>query len=116
MHGNLHPLNILVTSGRVTAVIDFGDLYQPGETSLSKSPPKTVMPIIMVESIDSIRNFYVETLGFDHLMGKGVTITDPLTMRWWGDRTFKVLDPGGYEIWFYQPSGEPKPPPGMKLV
>lgn len=26
VHGDLHPLNILVASGRVTAVLDFGDL------------------------------------------------------------------------------------------
>jgi uncharacterized glyoxalase superfamily protein PhnB len=136
---------------------------------------KTVMPIITVESVDPIRNFYVETLGFDHVMGvvgkdgmfdfvtvvkdgarlmfaraqgptapkkvpaakqpveiylevadveayhdqvkkKGVKITDPLTTQWWGDRTFKVLDPCGYEIWFYQTKGEPKPPQGMKIV
>ena len=133
------------------------------------------MPIITVESVDDIRNFYVETLGFDHVMGvvgkdgkfdfvtvvkdgarimfaraqgpnpekkspaakqpveiyievagveayhdmlkkKGVKITDPLTTQWWGDRTFKVLDPCGYEIWFYQTTSEPKPPQGMKLV
>jgi len=121
------------------------------------------------------RNFYVETLGFDHLMGvlgkdgqldfvtvamsgarlmftrpqgagaavsaggkkqpveiylevgdveayhaqlkkKGVKITEGLTTQWWGDRTFKVLDPYGYEIWFFQNVGEPKPPPGTKTV
>jgi uncharacterized glyoxalase superfamily protein PhnB len=136
---------------------------------------KGVMPIITVESVDEVRNFYVETLGFDHVMGvvgkdgmfdfvtvvrdgarlmfaraqgptapkkapvakqpveiylevadveayhdqvkkKGVKITDPLTTQWWGDRTFKLLDPCGYEIWFYQTKGEPKPPQGMKIV
>lgn len=141
---------------------------------MSKPAPKTVMPIIAVESVDEIRNFYVETLGFDHLMGvvgkdgqfdfvtvvkdgarimfarapgatdkklargkqpveiylevgdvkayhdqlkkKQVRITDALTTQWWGDQTFKVLDPYGYEIWFYQTTGEPKPPQGMKIV
>lgn len=131
-----------------------------------------VMPIIAVESVDRIRNFYVDTLGFTHVMGmvgkdgqldfvtvvmgearimfmrapgaapppagkrpvevylevedvdalhksltkKGVTITDPLTLQWWGDRTFKVLDPNGYEIWFYTHVAEPTPPQGAKLV
>jgi uncharacterized glyoxalase superfamily protein PhnB len=129
------------------------------------------MPIITVGSVDEVCNFYVEKLGFDHLMGvvgkdgefdfvtvvkegarimfaralgpmtdrskqpveiylevgdveaycrqlhkKGVKITEPLTMQWWGDNTFKVMDPCGYEIWFYQTTGEPRPPEGMKIV
>src|SRR5207244_7089500 len=36
---------------------------------VSKSESKQVMPIIAVGSVDEIRNFYVDTLGFDHLMG-----------------------------------------------
>ncbi len=142
---------------------------------MSRTAAKTIMPIIAVESVDEIRNFYVETLGFDHVMGvvgkdgkfdfvtvvrdgarimfarapgptghrksspakqpveiylevadveayhdnlrrKGVKITDRLTTQWWGDRTFKVLDPCGYEIWFYQTVGEPRPPEGAKIV
>jgi uncharacterized glyoxalase superfamily protein PhnB len=131
-----------------------------------------VMPMIVVESVDKARNFYVDTLGFNHVMGmlgkdgkldfctvvmgearimfmraqggapalagkqpveiylevedvdalhnglkkKGVAISDPLTLQWWGDRTFKVLDPNGYEIWFYTHVAEPKPPIGAKLV
>jgi PhnB protein len=134
-----------------------------------------VMPMIAVESVDAARDFYVDKLGFDHVMGmvgkdgqldfvtvvlggarvmfsrapgadgaparragkqpveiylqvddvdgyhdqvkkKGVKISDPLTMQWWGDRTFKVLDPNGYEIWFYTHVAEAKPPRGAKLV
>jgi uncharacterized glyoxalase superfamily protein PhnB len=133
--------------------------------------PRAVMPIIAVRSVDQVRDFYVEKLGFDHLMGvvgkdgefdfvsvvkdgarimfarasepapdrpkqpveiylevgdveaycrqlqrKGVKITEPLTPQWWGDRTFKVMDPCGYELWFYQTTSEPKPPKGMKIV
>jgi PhnB protein len=140
-----------------------------------QSAAKQVMPIITVESVDKARNFYVETLGFDHVMGvlgkdgqldfltvvlggarlmfsrpqgagaaasaggkkqpveiyfqvgdveayhaslkkRGVKITEGLTTQWWGDRTFKLMDPYGYEIWFYQTVGEPKPPQGMKIV
>ena len=140
-----------------------------------QSAGKQLVPIITVESADQARNFYVETLGFDHLMGvlgkdgqldfvtvtmsgarlmftrpqgavaavsasgkkqpveiylevvdveayhallkkKGVKITEGLTTQWWGDRTFKVIDPYGYEIWFFQNVGEPKPPPGTKIV
>ena len=130
-----------------------------------------VMPIIAVGSVDQTRDFYVDTLGFTHMMGvvgkdgqldfcsvllgeaqvmftrgrpaaaaaasqpvevylevedvdafharlqkKGVPIVDPLTLQWWGDRTFKVLDPNGYEIWFYTNVAEPTPPQGAKLV
>jgi uncharacterized glyoxalase superfamily protein PhnB len=130
------------------------------------------MPMIVVNSVDTIRNFYVDRLGFTHVMGmvgkdgqldfctvvmgearimfmrapverpavagkqpveiylevadvdalhrrlagNGVTITDPLTVQWWGDRTFKVLDPNGYEIWFYTSVAEPVPPQGAKLI
>jgi uncharacterized glyoxalase superfamily protein PhnB len=132
-----------------------------------------VIPIIRVDSVDAARDFYVDTLGFQHVMGVvgkdgqldfvtvvlggarvmfsrgepnggprrsakqpveiylevddveayhnrlkkgGVRISDPLTLQWWGDRTFKVLDPNGYEIWFYTNVAEPKPPQGVKLV
>lgn len=50
------------------------------------------------------------------LKTRGVAITGPLTLQWWGDRTFKVLDPNGYEIWFYSNVAEPVPPAGAKLV
>lgn len=131
-----------------------------------------VMPMIAVGSVDRIRSFYVDTLGFTHVMGmlgkdgqldfctvvlgearvmflrapgeakapggkqpveiylevadvdalhagfkkKGVAISDPLQLQWWGDKTFKVLDPNGYEIWFYTHVTEPQPPQGSKLV
>ena len=139
---------------------------------MSQSVAGRVMPMFTVRSVDAIRNFYVDTLGFSHVMGmvskdgqldfctvvmgearimfmraqgesttpagkqpvevylevedvealhnrlkkSGVAISDPLTMQWWGDRTFKVLDPNGYEIWFYTNVAEPVPPQGAKLV
>ncbi|HJS72743.1 MAG TPA: VOC family protein [Vicinamibacteria bacterium] len=139
---------------------------------MSQSVAGRVMPMIVVSSVDAIRNYYVDTLGFTHVMGmvgkdgqldfctvvmgearimfmrgpgdaparaekkpveiylevedvealhgglrkKGVAISDPLTVQWWGDRTFKVLDPNGYEIWFYTNVAEPTPPKGAKLV
>jgi PhnB protein len=142
---------------------------------VSNPTPKTVVPVIAVGSVDEIRGFYVDTLGFDHVRGvvgqdgqfdfctvakdgarimfarapgerpdtesvaakqplciylevadveryfgqlskKGVKVTDPLATQWWGDRTFKVMDPCGYELWFYQTVGAPKPPDGAKIV
>lgn len=134
-----------------------------------------IMPMISVDSVDEAREFYVEKLGFDHMMGmlgkdgrldfctvmlggakvmfmrpqesmdgaratsskrpveiyvqvtdvnayhdrlkkNKVKITSPLTDQWWGDRTFTVMDPFGYQIWFYQTVGEPQPPEGAKIV
>ena len=139
---------------------------------MNKNTPKGIMPIIAVDSVDEVRTFYVDTLGFEHSMGvvgkdgqfefvtvhrggarlmfsrnieplsgKGVKqavelylevddvdgyheelknrkvrITAPLTTQWWGDRTFKVLDPNGYQVWFFETVGEPKPPEGTKIV
>lgn len=134
-----------------------------------------LMPMISVDSVEQARAFYVEKLGFGHMMGmlgkdgqldfctvvlgggkvmltrpqeemedasatttkrpveiyfevedvnayhdqtrkRGVRITSTLTDQWWGDRTFTVMDPFGYQIWFYQTIGEPRPPQGAKIV
>ncbi len=134
-----------------------------------------LMPMISVDSVDQARTFFVEKLGFGHMMGmlgkdgqldfctvtlggakvmlmrpqqkmegtsatsskravelylevddvdayhdqlkkRGVNVTTPLTDQWWGDRTFTVMDPFGYQIWFYQTVGEPRPPQGAKIV
>ena len=131
--------------------------------------------MISVDSVDDARGFYVEKLGFSHMMGmlgkdghldfctvilggarimllrppqpmdgtgqtvskrpveiylevgdvnayhdqlkaSGIEITTPLTDQWWGDRTFTVMDPFGYHIWFWQTVGEMNPPPGAKIV
>ncbi|PYQ96646.1 MAG: hypothetical protein DMF95_04385 [Acidobacteria bacterium] len=64
-------------------------------------------PYLEVEDVDALHS---------RLTKKGVAISDPLTLQWWGDRTFKILDPNGYEIWFYTNVAEPKPPQGAKLV
>ena len=52
----------------------------------------------------------------DQLKKKAVKITSPLTDQWWGDRTFTVIDPFGYQTWFYEHIGEPQPPKGVKIV
>ncbi len=36
---------------------------------MSQSAAGRVMPMITVKSVDAIRNFYVDTLGFSHVMG-----------------------------------------------
>lgn len=50
------------------------------------------------------------------LTTRHVKISDPLTLQWWGDKTFKVTDPFGYEVWFYQTFAKPQPPLGVTLV
>src|SRR5215510_2352713 len=130
------------------------------------SKDKAEMPMISVDSVDALRSFYVDKLGFSHMMGvvgkdgqfdfctvirdgakvmlmrpqepqdglkpsgtkrpmeiylevadvdalheavrrNGVKVTLPLETQWWGDRTFAVMDPYGYQIWFYQTVAEP---------
>jgi len=140
---------------------------------MTKQGAKTLMPIITVDSIDEVHNFYTEKLGFKRVMGmvgkdgqfdfvsydlNGAQIMftrarEPmdaarpcagrrpvdlylevddvdayyraitqhgvrlLTTQWWGDRTFTVVDPYGYQIWFHQKQvAEMKPPQGAKLV
>ncbi|MEZ5291979.1 MAG: VOC family protein [Vicinamibacterales bacterium] len=138
---------------------------------MANAAPGRVMPIIAVPSVDAVRAFYVDTLGFTHVMGmvgkdgqldfctvmlgaasimfsrsqdpappaghqpveiylevadvdalhaalaaRGVPISDPLVLQWWGDRTFKVHDPNGYALWFYTNVADPVPPAGAKLV
>lgn len=39
-----------------------------------------------------------------------VAIADLMSLQWWGDRTFTIRDPLGYECRFYQYESEPKPP------
>jgi uncharacterized glyoxalase superfamily protein PhnB len=142
---------------------------------MAKENAKAVMPIITVDSVADVQDFYMEKLGFGRVTGvvgedgkfnmatlalggarlmfarprakvdgaqpsagkrpveiylevadvaaycaqlkeRSVKISEPLTLQWWGDKTFKVVDPYGYEIWFYQKIGEPKPPQGVNFV
>ena len=39
------------------------------EATVSQTVAGRVMPMIVVASVDAIRNFYVDTLGFSHVMG-----------------------------------------------
>ena len=137
--------------------------------------PAQLMAMINVDSVEDARSFYVDKLGFTHMMGmlgkdglldfctvsldgarimlmrpsegiKGTNATTekrpvelylevadvedyheqvkkrkikpatPLTNHWWGDRTFTVLDPFGYQIWFSQNVADPKLPAGAKVV
>ena len=135
-----------------------------------------VIPNIHVDAIEDLRQFYIDQLGFAHMMGvvgkdgqldfcivsrdgamlmfarpqeridgtasthptarplsiyfevqdvdayhdevraRRTPIVDPLTTQWWGDRTFAVNDPYGYQVWFYQHVGEVRPPAGVTVI
>jgi hypothetical protein len=82
--------------------------------------PAQVIPNIYVDSIEEVRDFYINQLGFAHMMGvvgqDGRLVVDPPKTQWWGDRTFSVRDPYGYQLWFYQHVSEVAPPPGVTVV
>ncbi len=67
-------------------------------------------PVQMYMQVDDVDAYH------DRVKKQGVKISDPLKLQWWGDKTFKVLDPNGYEIWFYTNVAEAKPPQGAKIV
>lgn len=134
-----------------------------------------LMAMIYVDSVEQAREFYVDKLGFTHMMGmlgkdgqmdfctvslggarimlmraveglSGTNLTTqkrpvelymevadvdayyeqvkkekvkaatPLTDQWWGDRTFTIQDPFGYQVWFFQAVSELRIPPGAKIV
>lgn len=140
------------------------------------APGASIIPSFWVDSVEPVRDFYIQKLGFEHMMGvvgkdgrldfcivtrqgamvmmgrpedrvegsaeahptrrpveiyiyvpdvdrfhaevaeRGVETVEPLTTQWWGDRTFAVKDPYGYQIWFCQNVGEPSPPPGVTMI
>lgn len=53
---------------------------------------------------------------YNRLKKNKIKVTTPLTDQWWGDRTFTLLDPFGYQLWFYQTIADPKLPDGAKIV
>jgi uncharacterized glyoxalase superfamily protein PhnB len=73
-------------------------------------PSDAKQPVEIYLEVEDVDAFH------DRLKKKGVPFSDPLKLQWWGDRTFKVRDPNGYEIWFYTTVAEPKPPQGAKLI
>lgn len=67
-------------------------------------------PVEIYVEVEDVESYH------DSLRKGGIRITNPLTTQWWGDRTFTIQDPYGYQLWFYQPVAEPKPPQGAKIV
>jgi len=85
-------------------------LTRPQEKIEGTSLTFSKRPVEIYMEVEDVNAFH------DQVKKRGVKITDPLTDQWWGDRTFKIMDPFGYQTWFYQTVGEIKPPKGAKIV
>jgi PhnB protein len=85
-------------------------LLRPQETVEGTRESSDKRPVELYLEVDDVDAFHAKA------KKNGVKITAGLTDQWWGDRTFTVMDPFGYQTWFYQHVGEPKPPAGVKLV
>ena len=84
-------------------------LTRPQEKTEGTSPMLVKRPVEIYLEVENV-------LDHDQVKAQGVKVTSPLTDQWWGDRTFTVMDPFGYQIWFYQTVGEVKPLAGAKIV
>jgi uncharacterized glyoxalase superfamily protein PhnB len=85
-------------------------LMRPQEPVEGAGPSAAKRPVeiyLEVSDVDALH---------DEVRKRGVRVTLPLETQWWGDRTFAVMDPYGYQIWFYQTVAEPRPPQGTKIV
>lgn len=97
----------IVTVVRSGVRIMFSRPQQKVAGSAPTGEKRPVEIYIQVEEVDAYH---------DQLQAAGVRIATPLTTQWWGDRTFTIQDPYGYNLWFYQPVAEPRPPQGAKIV
>ena len=104
----------------------------------SQARASQVTPNVVVDDVEKLRGFYIDKLGFGHMMGivgKDIEVADvdayhdqvrgrvqvkePLKTQWWGDRNFGVDDPYGYRLWFYktvQAFADVKIPAGVTVV
>lgn len=85
-------------------------LMRPQEKTENTGATSAKRPVELYLQVADVNAYH------DQVTNKRVRITSPLTDQWWGDRTFTVMDPFGYQVWFYQTVGEPKPPQGVKIV
>lgn len=85
-------------------------LMRPAEGISGTSATTTKRPVELYLEVADVEAYH------DVLKTRKVKPTAPLTEQWWGDRTFTVQDPFGYQIWFYQNVAEPKLPAGAKVV
>jgi uncharacterized glyoxalase superfamily protein PhnB len=96
-----------VTVVRSGVRIMFG---RPQERMTGTSRSQEKRPVEIYVQVEDVEAYH------DQLEKAGVKVTSPLTTQWWGDRTFTIQDPYGYQLWFYEPVAEPRPPQGAKIV
>jgi len=111
--GFQHAMGVVGKDGQldfVTVVLGAARMMfsRPDNAAPARRPGK--QPVEIYLEVDDVEAYHQK------LTKTGVAISDGLTLQWWGDRTFKVLDPNGYELWFFTNVAEPKPPQGAKIV
>jgi uncharacterized glyoxalase superfamily protein PhnB len=85
-------------------------LMRPQQKTDGTAPSSSKRPVEIYVEVANVNAYH------DEVTRRGVKVTNPLVDQWWGDRTFTVMDPFGYQIWFYQTVSEAKPPQGAKIV
>jgi PhnB protein len=113
--GFAHAMGMLGKDG----LLDFCTVTMGGARVMFMRPPQKMQGTNATEEKRPVE-MYLEVADveayFDQLKKQTIKPTTPLTDQWWGDRTFTIQDPFGYQIWFYQNVGEPKLPAGAKVV
>lgn len=85
-------------------------LMRPADGMQGTSVTTTKRPVELNIEVADVEEY------FEQPKKQKIKPTTPLTDQWWGDRTFSILDPYGYQIWVYQNVAEPKLPQGAKVV
>ena len=113
--GFVHQMGMLGKDGMLDfCSVELGGarimLMRPSDRMPGTSATNEKRPVEFYLEVEDV-NAYHEQLG-----NQKINSTTPLTDQWWGDRTFTIMDPFGYQIWFYQNVAEPKLPQGAKVV
>lgn len=110
-----HQMGMLGKDGQ----LDFCTVTLSGAKIMFMRPQESMDGVSATSSKRPIE-LYIQVADVDGHHGRlkknKIKLTSPLTDQWWGDRTFTVMDPFGYLIWFYQTVGEPKLPEGAKII
>ena len=113
--GFAHQMGMLGKDG----MLDFCSVALNGARIMLMRPPEGMpgtaattekRPVEFYMEVDDVEAYH------EQLTQQKIKPTTPLTDQWWGDRTFTIMDPFGYQIWFYQNVAEPKLPQGAKVV
>jgi len=110
-----HVMGVVGKDGQldfVSVVLDGAQIMFARSSSpeAPPAPPAARQPVSVYVQVADVDGYHAK------VTKSGVKVSDPLKLQWWGDRTFKVLDPNNYEIWFYTNVGEAKPPQGAKVI